>query len=64
MAIHMHIFALLGHVSDPAFSGPPSMKNAVVVAQEQVIFSQCYSGVASFFMSHVDPDRCRPDRTP
>ena len=42
----MHIFALLGHVSDPAFSGSPSVRDAVVVEQEQATFFQYYSGVA------------------
>ena len=60
----MHIFALLGHVSDPAFSGPPSVRNDVVAEQEQAIFHQRFPGVACFYMGHVDPDRCRPDRTP
>ena len=42
MAVKMHIFALLGHVSDPAFSGPPSTIDAV--EGEKETFFQYYSG--------------------
>lgn len=35
MAVTLHVFAPLGHLSDPAFLGPPSVLNGDVVEQEQ-----------------------------